>query len=85
MRKIKIYLSSETAKRLVDSIDIGSAQSRAEGAEMERVMDDLGWADEHRDEKGNLEIKRETLDWVIAELDWYCSAFCNQEEAENER
>lgn len=82
MRKIKIYLSRECARRLVESIDIGSAQSREEGEEIERITGDLVWADDHRDERGNLEIKRETLDWVLAELDWYCTAFCNQEESE---
>ena len=79
MRKIKIYLSRECARRLVGSIDIGSSQSRAEGEGMERITGDLVWADDHRDERGRLEIKRETLDWVLAELDWYCTAFCNRE------
>lgn len=65
-----------------ESIDMGSAQSLTEGEEMERVMDDLGWADEHRDDSGRLEIKRDTLDWVLSELDWYCSAYCKQEKAE---
>ena len=81
-RKIKINLSRDCVKRLIDSIDIGSSKSRAEGDGMERILEDLSWSDEHRDENGRLEITRETLDWVLAELDWYCTAYLNREDDE---
>ena len=75
MKKIKIYLSRDCVKRLIDSIDYGSSTSDAESDQMERIIGDLVWADERRDDRGRLEITRETLDWALAELDWYCSAY----------
>lgn len=74
MKKIKIYLSRDCTKRLIESIDYGSAQSQDEREELYRIMGDFGWADDHRDEQGRLEINRETLDWILAELDWYCAS-----------
>lgn len=48
---------------------------------MERVLDDLVWANEHRDDMGRMEINRETLDWVLIELCWYCSAYFNNSDS----
>lgn len=42
MNKIKINLSKECVKRLVGSIDYGSAQSREEADELARIAGDLG-------------------------------------------
>ena len=80
MNKIKIYLSRECVNRLTESIDYGSANSQDERELLYRIMCDLGWSNESRDEEGRLEIKRETLDWVLSQLDWYCTAYCNEAE-----
>ena len=80
MKKIKIYLSRECVNRLTESIDYGSANSQEEREELYRIMGDLGWANDNRDKNGRLEITRETLDWVLSELDWYCTAYCNEAE-----
>ena len=74
MKKIKIYLSRECVNRLTESIDYGSANSQDERELLYRVMGDLGWANDNRDKNGRLEITRETLDWVLAELDWSCTS-----------
>ena len=74
MKKIKIYLSRECVNRLTESIDYGSANSQDEREELYRIMGDLGWANDNRDKNGRLEITRETLDWVLSELDWYCTS-----------
>ena len=72
--KIRIHLSRDCVRRLLGSIDYGSARSREEREEMERVAEDLEWEDGRRDGSGRLELRRETLDWILSELDWrYCS------------
>ena len=78
MRKIKINLSKDTVNNLIKSIDRGSAQSMSEAEEMDRLSDELFTADKTRDENGRIEVKRETLDWIIAELDWFYSAYCEE-------
>ena len=75
MKKIKIYLSRECVNRLTESIDYGSANSQDEREELYRIMGDLCWANDNRDKNGRLEITRETLDWVLSELDWYCTSY----------
>lgn len=78
MNNIKINLSRECVNRLMESIDYGSANSQDEREELYRIMGDLGWANDNRDKNGRLEITRETLDWVLSELDWYCTSYCNE-------
>ena len=75
MKSVKIYLSDDCVKHLMESIDYGAAQSQEEREGLYRIMGDLGWSSDHRDERGCLEIKRETLDWVLSELDWYCTRY----------
>ena len=80
MNKIKIYLSRECVNRLTESMEYGSSNSHDEHEKLYRIMGDLGWANDNRDKNGRLEITRETLDWVLSELDWYCTAYCNEAE-----
>lgn len=74
MSKIKINISRECVKKLEPVVtDFAGCATKEEGAELERIADDLLGANERRDEHGRLEITRETLDWVLGELDWsYC-------------
>lgn len=75
--KVRIYLSRECASKLIGTFnaEIPATASKSEAAEYELAVEDLSFADGHRDAQGWLSVEKHTLDMALAELDWaYCEA-----------
>ena len=74
---MKINLSAETVEYLIKhDCELASAENKEEYEAMERMTEELSGP---RDEKGRIELSPEVFARTIAALDWYCSAYWNEQ------
>ena len=73
---MKIYLSKNTVEKIIaNDCQITSAADDFEAEIMRKTVEELKAP---RDEKNRINLSRDTFDFVIAALDWCCSAYWNE-------
>lgn len=73
---MKIYLSQNTVDYIrKNDCDIASAFDKEEAAIMEKALEELS----RRGEDHKFDLSPEVFEFVLSNLDWYCSAYGDEQ------
>lgn len=72
---MKVNLSKATCERLRKTAENDAATPVQDGGISQELFEKIAWELATRDDKGRLTLSPDVVDWVFAQLDWYCSAY----------
>ena len=72
---MEIYLSQESCNKLIKTAESNVLWTTEDGGISTELYEKIVYELSTRDKDNKLHLSLNVADWVMSELDWYCSAY----------